>query len=273
MIHTDIIRCFLDDIKDNHVDGTPQQLFEYEALESDAARRYLGMAKGQSGVHISRILPSAAAALLKVGDVLLEVEGKRVANNGDIRLSGNRIRSSLHPFYMRQIGEKVSAKVLREGSVVGIELPATKPDLRCRFFLHDAKPDYYLCGGVVFTTLSFSYMVSRNPDMADDCLDFADEAGQDEFVMISDILADMSTEGYVGSGNVHVRSLNGVKVRNLAHLVELVEGNKDEFLRFGIDGGGKNDSLMVFDAKELCGATQRVMKRYAIPADRSEDLR
>lgn len=273
MIHTDIIRCFLDDIRDGRIDGAPQPIFHFESLEGEAARRYLGMVEGQTGTHLSRILPSAAAGLLKVGDVLLEVDGIRVANNGDIRLPGNQIRTSLHPFYMRQMGQKVPVKILRGGAVVNLALPAARPDMRCRRFLHDEKPDYYLCGGVVFTTCSFSYMVSQKPAIADDVLDSAEKAGQDKYVMISDVLADMSTEGYVGSGGLHVRTMNGVKVRNLAHLVELMEGSKDEFFRFGIDSGEENDDLMVFDAAALRGATKRVMERYAIPSDRSDDLK
>ena len=75
------------------------------------------------------------------------------------------------------------------------------------------------------------------------------------------------------SAGVHVRSVNGVKVRDLHHLVELVDGAKCEFLQLGIDDNNEWDSLMVLDLAALREATPRVMERYRIPVDRSEDLR
>ena len=91
--------------------------------------------------------------------------------------------------------------------------------------------------------------------------------------MLADILGDISTEGYLGISGVHVRTFNGAKVRNLEHLVELVEGCRDEFFVFGMDMGDERSVDIVVDAAESRSATPRVMKRYGIPADRSEDLR
>ncbi len=74
------------------------------------------------------------------------------------------------------------------------------------------------------------------------------------------------------AAGVHIRSVNGVKVRDLRHLVELVDGAKGEFLQLGIDDNNEWDSLMVLDLAALREATPRVMERYRIPADRSRDL-
>ena len=70
-----------------------------------------------------------------------------------------------------------------------------------------------------------------------------------------------------------MRSVNGVKVRNLRHLVELVDSCKNGFVRFGLDRGDEWDVKVIVDAKEMRKSTARVMKRNLIPADRSEDLR
>ena len=70
-----------------------------------------------------------------------------------------------------------------------------------------------------------------------------------------------------------VRSVNGVKVRNLRHLTELVGQCHDGFIRFNLDRSEEWDVKLVADAKEMREATKRVMKRNLIPADRIEDLR
>ena len=273
MIPTDVIRCFLKDVADKRVDGVPAHLFAVEELESEAARRYLKMAKGQTGLRIARVAPEMGTNSLQAGDVLLEVDGIRVANNGDIRLPGNHIRTFFHPFQMRQIGDKVPVKVLRDGQILEREVPVAKRAVRSRGFLYDEKPDYFVCGGLVFTTLSYSFLLDNKIAMHDNPSDESKAVGDEQFVMLADVLADICVEGYIGSAGVHVRSVNGEKVRNLRHLVELVDGAEGEFLRLGIDDDNEWDSLLVLDLAALREATPRVMERYRIPADRSEDLK
>ena len=70
-----------------------------------------------------------------------------------------------------------------------------------------------------------------------------------------------------------VRSVNGVKVRNLRHLAEMIDQCNEGFVRFGVDRGDEWDVKIIVDAKEMRETTARVMKRNMIPADRSEDLR
>ena len=70
-----------------------------------------------------------------------------------------------------------------------------------------------------------------------------------------------------------MRKVNGVKVRNLRHLVEIVDKCHDGFVRFDVDRNTEWDAKIVVDAKEMREATARVMKRNQIPSDRSEDLR
>ena len=244
-------------------------LFAVEELESEAARRYLKMAKGQTGLRIARVAPEMGTNSLQAGDVLLEVDGIRVANNGDIRLPGNHIRTFFHPFQMRQIGDKVPVKVLRDGQILEREVPVAKRAVRSRGFLYDEKPDYFVCGGLVFTTLSYSFLLDNKIAMHDNPSDESKAVGDEQFVMLADVLADICVEGYIGSAGVHVRSVNGEKVRNLRHLVELIDGAEGEFLRFGIDDDNEWDSLLVLDLTALRKATPRVMERYRIPADRS----
>jgi hypothetical protein len=52
----------------------------------------------------------------------------------------------------------------------------------------------------------------------------------------------------------------------------LVDGCKDEFIRFGLDDDDPWNEEIVVDRAQMAEATPRVMKRYQIPADRSEGL-
>jgi hypothetical protein len=209
---------------------------------------------------------------IKVDDIVVEIDGHKVSNNGKIRIKGNEPRSILYPISLRQVGESVPVKVLRDGAVVETSIRAMKRALRTRKWMFDTKPDYFLYGGLVFTSASYNYMVESKADFHDDI--FEDKAfDDDEAVVISDVLADTCVEGYLGCDRSLVRSVNGTKVRNIRHLVELVENCKDGFVRFGLDRGDEWDVNVVVDAGKMIEATPRVMERYQIPADRSEDLR
>ncbi len=271
MIPPDIIRHFLDDIGDSRVDGFAMSVFSVQSLESESARRYLGMDGNQTGVLVTDVAKCVSDDFVRVGDVILEIGGYKVANNGVIRVEGNARRSYLYPVYMRQIGEKVPARVLRSGEVVETFIPVMKRNSRARGFIHDKQPDYYVFGGYVFTTVSMNFLLLK-PSFHDNVLE-EKAFPEDEAVAISDVLADSATEGYLGSYGAIVRTVNGVKVRNLRHLIELFEKNEDEFLRVMLDDNTEYDVPLYLDAKQLREATPRILKRYLIPSDRSDDLK
>ena len=271
IIPPEIIRHFFKDIEDGRVDGFPQSPFNCSGLESEGARRYLGMAPGQSGLAIDNVAAAIGTNSVQKGDVLLEIDGRTVANNGNIRIDGNARRSYAYPIYLRQIGESVPAKVLRNGQVLDVSFPAVRKALRTRPFMYGKKPDYYLLGGYVFSTLSLDFLrldVSFHDDVLAERTDPDDEA-----VVITDVLADSATEGYLGLGGSLVRSVNGVKVRNLRQFIDIVENCNDEFLRVMLDRDEEYDSPVYFDLRLLREATPRILERYDIPADRSKDLR
>lgn len=270
VIPAEIIRHFLVDAEDGKIDGFPDRVFESNTMESPAKRRYYGMEDGWTGVVVEDVAPPAAPALA-ADDVILEIDGRKVSNNGKIRLAGNEPRSLFHPLYLKQLGEDVPLKVLRGGKVAETAVRAAKRDLRVRTRPGGEKSDWFLFGGIVFTTASVNYLTVSEAEFHDDVL--ADKAFPgDEAVVVSDILPDVCVEGYLGCDDTLVRSVDGEKVRNLRHLVELVDAKKEGFIRFGLDNGEEWDIDMVVDAGELREATPRVMKRYQIPSDRSDDL-
>ncbi len=273
IIPAEIVNCFLKDTEDGRVDGIPEPLFSIHTLESEAKRRYLGMAPGQSGCQVSRVSPTLGTDSIQEGDILLEIDGYRVANNGSIRIGGNRIRTSRYPFYLRQIGEEVPVKVLRNGKTVETTIRTGKYNSFAQRFLYEKEPDWFVWGALVFTTFSYSYAEEAAFQMHDDVGEENLENPDDRFVMLSMVFSDLSVEGYLGMSDTHVRNVNGTKVRNLKHLVELLEGSTDAFVKIGIDCGDEQDYCIVVDAAQIREATPRVMKHFQIPADRSKDLR
>ena len=272
IIPPEIIRHFLKDIQDGKVDGFSDCLFARGQMESPTKRRYYKMDEGRTGVIVENVETVLGKDSIRTNDIILEIDGYKVSNNGRIRLKGGEPRSLYYPIYTRQIGEKIPVKVYRDGAVVETFITAAKGKMRLRRWMYDAKPDYFVYGGFVFTTVSFDYIVRAKPEFHDNLL--VDKVSDDdEAVAISFCFADVGIEGYIGCDKSLVRNINGVKVRNLRHLVEIVDACKDGFVCFGLDRGNEWDVKVIVDAKEMRESTARVMKRNLIPADRSEDLR
>jgi len=272
IIPPDIIRHFLQDIKDGRVDGFSDRQFEWDQMESPSKRRYYKMDPGQTGVVIDHVDPALGSDSIRTDDIILEVDGYKVSNNGRIRLEGGVARSLFYPIYIRQIGEKIPVKVFRDGVVVDTFIAAAKKNYRVRRWMYNSRPDYFVYGGLVFTTASYDYLVRSKAHFHDD-LAKNKEFPDDEPVVISFCFADTGIEGYLGVNKSLVRSVNGVRVRNLRHMAELVDKCRDGFVRFNLDRDEEWDIKLVVDAREMREATARVMKRNLIPADRSEDLR
>jgi S1-C subfamily serine protease len=272
MIPAEIIRHFLADIEDGRVDGFPDNPFEHNPMESPAMRRWCGMQDDWTGVLVEHVAGGFGGTTpLQPDDIILEIGGHKVSNNGKIRIAGNQPRSLHYPIYLCQIGEEIPIRYLRGGAVSETVLRAAKRDIRIRPWLTGAKPDYLLFGGIVFTTASFDYIDKADPDFHDD-LTIDKAFPGDEAVVISDILPDVCMEGYLGCDDTLVRSVNGTPVQNLRHLASLIEASPSGYLRFGLDMGDEWDVDMVVDVDELRAATPRVMTRYQIPSDRSSDL-
>ena len=270
IIPPEIIRHFLADIRDGKVDGFSDFLFAQSQMESPAKRRYYKMDSEHTGVIVEDV-GSVLGDSLRTDDIILEIDGFKVSNNGRIRLAGGEARSLYYPIYLRQIGEKVPVKVLRDGAIVETSITAAKKNMRIRRWMYDTKPDYFVYGGLVLSTASYDYMVRSKVSFHDDINEDRQFEG-DEPVVISWDFADVGMEGYIGTKGSLVRSVNGVKVRNLRHLVDVVEQCRDGFVRFGLDQDTEWDVKMIVDAKEMRETTARVMSRYQIPVDRSEDL-
>lgn len=272
VIPPDVVRHFLSDIQDGKVDGFPESLFAWDTMENPAKRHYYRMNPSQTGVVIDHVDSALGSDSVQTGDVLLEIGGYRVSNNGKIRLKDGEPRSLWYPLYLRQIGEKVPVKVLRGGTVTEISMPVVRKSLRAKGWMYDTRPDYFVYGGFVFTTLSFDYLAESEADFREDLMKDK-EFPEDEAVVISYTFADEGIVGYFNAGDMIVRNVNDVKVRNLRHLVEILDGCRDGYVCLDLNNGDKWNRKVIVDAREMRETTRRVMKRNQIPSDRSDDLR
>ena len=210
IVPPDIIRHFLSDIQDGRVDGFADVLFEWNQMESPSKRRFYKMDSGRTGVIVDHVDSALGNDSVRKDDIIIEIGGYKVSNNGKIRLQGGVARSLVYQLYMCQVGAKIPVKVLRKGVVVETSIVASKKSLRIRRWLYNRRPDYFVYGGFVFTTVSYDYLVHCEPRFHDD-ITKSKEFSEDEAVAVSFCFADKGIEGYLGIAKSLVRSINGVK--------------------------------------------------------------
>jgi len=274
MIPCEVIRHFLKDIEDGRVDGCGLLGFSYAQLENPGMRAYYKMSPEQTGMLITEVNPlteKTSPGAIKINDVLLSIDGHKVANNGNIRLANGEPRHFSYVLLEKQIGEKVKLTLLRFGREITAELPVRKADYYM-IPVYDREMDYYCFGGIIFTTLTSNYLASLKnvPDNLAAQMIKGKEFEDSELVVLTMVLGDEVNIGYQDIVTELVSSVNGVKVRNLRHLIELLEKKKDGYAIIRFD---QQNTPMVLDLKQFRAATPRILEKYQLPADRSRAYR
>ena len=268
MIPSDVIKHFFKDIEDGKVDGFGVLGFEFISLDNPDTRAYLKMSTDQTGIMVCKVHPGTDRNALKVGDVVLAVDGKSIANNGNIRLPDGQARHFITIANNKQLGEKVLLTLLRDGKIVNSELTVRKFHEQVEPHLYDKRPEYYIIGGLVFTRLSYSYLLSwgRNspPDQLLRKLHTEKASPDENVVVLSMVLGDKVNIGYHRLIARELIAVNGRKIRNLDELVKAVEACKDEYITFTF----ANDLPVILNLGHLREANPRIMARYRVPADR-----
>ena len=279
VIPVPVIEHFLADY-DRHkrYTGFPTLGLEWQKVESVHLRRALGLPAGEKGVLLRHVEPTSDAAKhVEKGDVLLSFDGHQVASDGTVPFRvGERIGFS-HLVSNKFAGDTAELRVWHAGAAktVRVQLGVAKKLIP----VHTAgkPPAYYIAGGLVFTPASVPYLRSEYGThfdydspvrLLEKMLHGHVKEPDEELVVLSQVLAADINIGYEDVVNTAVDKFNGVKVRNLRHLVQLVEACQDEYLRFELD----YNTVLVLTAAAARAATPAILETHSIPQRASADL-
>ena len=286
IIPSEIVLHFLEDFARNKVyTGFGDCGFGYQRLENSHMRQALGMSQAQSGVLIRRV-PGASPVkgVLEVGDVVLEVDGCRVANDGTVVLRvGERVPFN-YRFNRRFTGELVKMRILRPASVsdedhhnvitvsehvVDVSVGRLEPLVPCKEEIH---PKYITFGGLVFTPLTESYLKAEFGDHFQQDAPvrllslwqhgFAERPGH-EVLLLTQVLASELTVGFVDMRNLTLDKINGKKVWNIKELDNELEASRkiEKWTTFQFSNGEKiivsNEQVHLFE--------DAILRRNLIP--------
>jgi hypothetical protein len=272
-----VLRQFLEGAAGGAWAGFPRAGLAWEDLTNPDLRDFLGLAPGEGGIRITRVLPhGSAGGVLRRGDVLLALGGRALDPSGYYE----------HPFYGRMLfallfsdgrrpGETLDARVLRDGRRLDLSLPlrrmASDQD-KVPPYVFGHGPDYVIAGGLIFQELTRPYLTAwgdwtrRAPPRLLVALDREAREPSPEFpriVLLSSVLPDAANLGYQSLHDLIVEKVNGRAIGCLDDVRSALgqpEGGFHviEFLP------GQGERRIVLDVAETREAAARLREAYGV---------
>lgn len=270
-----IIRHFLAGVplgKHAHVPGLGVRT---QNLENRLLRSRVGLDKDESGVLVVSVeFGSSCWDVLNPQDVLMEIAGNRIANNGTIAYRQKyrtRYDVILGEHY---VGDELELGILRNGEHQNVRVQLKALEFLVPRSEHDRPPTFFVYGGLVFQTLSRDFLATWDEWWNKAPKEFLSyyytgerTPERREIVMLTQILADEINLGFSHLYNEGIAAVNGRAPRDMAEFVRLVESS-DGLVEIQTTTKG----LIVFDPAEVAQAAPRILDRYHITRDRSNDL-
>ncbi|CAL9221088.1 unnamed protein product [Arabidopsis halleri] len=257
VIPTPIIRHFItgaEESSHNAVFGS--LVLSCQSMENAQIRNHFKMSPETTGILINKINSSSGAhKILRKDDIILAIDGVPIGNDKTCPFRNEERISFNHFISMKKPDEKIL--VLRKGkeNEYNISLKPVKPHMQVQQYYN--LPSYYIFGGFVFVPLTKSYI----DDLSLECvLNDEYKITDEQQVIISQVTPDDINKGYSNFKDLQVEKVNGVKVKNLKHLRELIEGCCGKDLRLDLE----NDKVMVLNYESAKKATFEILERHNI---------
>jgi S1-C subfamily serine protease len=272
------VRAFLEDIKDGHYDGRPQMFAEMQTVENESLRSKLGLTKDQTGLMVTRNDLADPDSLLKEWDVVSAIGPHDIDNTGMVSVRDN-LRLSYHYFVPKLAKDaKVPLTIIRDGKELHIDLPVSPEPNRLLKPLNGAYPRYFIVGPMCFSAVTKDhvdrfggYFMLRGSPLANRRDDKPRFEGEEIVVGPYKLFSHPIMKGYEAAPLAAIKEINGTKIKNLRHLVEVIRDCTDPFIVFTWDDNACE--TIVFDRKALLAATDEILEESQIRNQMSDDLK
>jgi len=284
IIPSEEIDLFLKDVADGRYDGKPAMHDQLQTLENDALRGFLGLDRKMSGIVVHDPDRDDADYPLKEWDLITKIGEYEIDNVGMVRISdGLRVRFE---YLIQKLAEngKVPLRLIRKGEPIAAELPVSNTYPRLVESLRGRYPSYFVFGPLVFSAVT-SDLLSRI-ERASSALSHLSQIGSplvtrrgdkprfegEQLVIVaSPMFPHRLAVGYSNPFTKVVKEVNGVRIKNLRHLVETLRDCKEKYLTISFDDRG--GETIVFNRQDVLDATDEILTDNGVRQQASDDLR
>ncbi len=273
-----VIQHFLKDAAKEPYEGFGRAGMAFSITRDPQLRRYVGLGNASGGVYVSDVLHDGPAekAGIKEGDVVLEIDGEAVDQDGNY-LDPNYGKLSLaHLVSTRHfVGDELKFTIFRDGARKTLPVKITHQSSEKSViepYIIDRAPQFYVLGGLVLQELSRQFLREWGNDWikkAPEEFVYLDRQqnelypeGGRKVVILSGVLPSPLTLGYEELHQMIVTKINGMAIERLSDvplaLAKAVNGlDKVEF-----EG---DPSTIYLDAAAIAKGDEELKENYRIP--------
>lgn len=266
IVPVEIVKHFLEDIKDGKYDGFSHLGVTTQTMENDSIRDVYKMDVNTTGVLVIDISQkSNVYEKLKEHDILLNLDGHNINNDGTVEFVENKYTSHKYYIDQKQIGESVKLGVLRGGEKLEIDVVLNNvadDNLLVNTISHDEIPRYLLYGGYVFSPLSRNLLVKNRSTL----LRLREAAGEwatnekEEAVILLKVLATEANRGDHNYSLWMVDKVDATEFKNFAEFIQIIRNFKGKYLVIENRDGVK----IAIDRNKAKELEQVILNRYDI---------
>jgi S1-C subfamily serine protease len=285
LIPVEEIRLFLADIADGKYDGKPQ-LFDFlQTVENHALREKLGLPAGVNGIMVADPYRKEPNYPLQEWDVITQIGDKPIDSEGKVAVRYDLRLSALYLVQKLAENGQVDVTVFRDGKLKQMSLPVQSHRDLVMPYLLNANPRYFILGPLVFSQATQDYLErmnaqrslhasQQNSPLTTRRYDKPHFDGEELVVVSSPMFPHRITKGYDDPERSVLSEVNGVHVRSLQHLVQLLRDNREPRVIFKFaKSGRRSHETMVFNRAELVESTSNILEENGIRYPYSSDLR
>ncbi|HEX7511475.1 MAG TPA: trypsin-like peptidase domain-containing protein [Chitinivibrionales bacterium] len=280
IIPNEEIDLFLKDIADGKYDGKPAISDDFQTLENPALRSYLKLDKSVTGLVVQRVASPESSYPLKVWDVISKIGNTPIDDQGMINV-GSNLRVRFQYLVQRIVRNgKVALTVVRSGKTLALEVPVWPLYPTLIEDLQGAYPRYFIFGPMVFSAATNQFLASLNASagvfayigspLATRRGDKPAFPGEELVVVSSPLFPHALSKGYGSPVALVVKTINGIVIKNLAHLVQTIRDCKDDYII--VNFAGRGGEALVFPRKDMQKATDEILGDNGIRSQGSPDL-
>jgi S1-C subfamily serine protease len=286
VIPAEEIDLFLKDIADGHYDGKPAMRDVFQTLENPALRSYLQAPKEISGVVVYRPDSTNADYPLKTWDIITNIGDQSIDDQGMVAVNGTLRLSFLYFVQKLESHGTVPLTIFRSGHELKIDLPVSSSDPKLIPSLQGEYPSYFIYGPLVFSAATRQFvdglledtngmrytmwLSSEGSSLLSRSWDKPAFDGEGLVVITSPFFPHALSRGYANPLAQVIKSVNGIRIKNLAHLVEVLRDSKEQYTT--IEFEDRFGERLVFPRKEIMTATDSILSDNGIRSQGSADM-
>ena len=277
------VDLFLKDIADGHYDGKPGIFDNLQTFENPALRSFLHLDKTVEGMIVYQPDSDDPKYPLKQWDVVTHIGDSSIDNEGMVKLGDNlRVR---FPYRAQQVArqDKLPLTIIRAGKEMRIDLPVASDRPSLIPNLEGGYPPYFIYGPLVFSTATTHFvgvfsgnvraingLAALGSPLVTRRSDKPAFPGEELVVISSPFFPHKLAKGYDNPVSRVVESINGIAIKNLAHLVAVLRDAKQDFIT--VLFAGRGGEAVVFPRKDMVEATEGILGDNGVRAQGSAEM-